>query len=109
MYSLSEVFSSVVISVEGFLRASSFEGGFSRLVPSASGSLCVISTEEDTSNAASCSWGSMLSEVRGFKGAWMSLLVSPPVLVTTRLPTSNHISVATCSSLYSLLLRHSTL
>ena len=39
--------------------------------------VCVISTEEDTSNASSCSRCSRLSEVRGFKGALMSLLVSP--------------------------------
>ena len=76
MYSSSEVFSSVVISEEGFLRTSSCEGGFSRVVPSASGSLCVISIEEDTSNASSCSRCSMLYEVRGFKGALKSLFLS---------------------------------
>ena len=99
MYSTSEFFSSVVISEKSFLRASSCEGGFSRVMLSASGSLCIISTEEDTSNASSCSRCSRLSEVRGFKGVLMSLHVSPPLLVissTTRLSTSNHISV-TCS------------
>ena len=111
MYSSSEEFSSVVISKEGFLRASSCEGGFPRVMASASGLLCVISTEEDTSNASSCSRYSRLSEVRGFKGALMSLLVSTCYLFNdTTYHKQPHISgmfiailvVVRCTSSYDI-------